>query len=224
MLNRFNFKKQFLIIAFFWIILPFTLPAQNYKISEIHPYLSNDSLNVKISFRRLFDDKVRKALLAGLPMVLEISTDLLDSQRQIVHSKNVNGKINYDVWEEYFSLDGLSKDRRRIQTLSGMKSLFENFPITGLASAKTLDVNTIYLLNVKTRLIVLTRKQSRQLWARIQNSEQTEEELPSQERSTGFKLNLNRVVQLFVSGGKNQEEYSADALSKNFRLSELGNK
>jgi hypothetical protein len=67
----------------------------------------------------------------------------------------------------------------------------------------------------------LGTQESQQLKWWIENSDQTEEELASRERSTGFKLNINQLVQMFFSREETEETYMVKKTSDYFTLSEL---
>jgi hypothetical protein len=80
-----------------------------------------------------------------------------------------------------------------------------------------------YRIDVESHLTLLTRKQSRRLSDWIQTGEQTEEDLPSDERDTGFRLNLNNLVQFFMGEKDKPEEFFLEASSEKFRLNDLSN-
>jgi hypothetical protein len=209
------------ILGGIWLLALCPSYAQNNPGISANPFLKNDSLELEIHFSNLFTGSIKKTLLAGLPILLEVNLDLLDSDDHSIHSKKINGRISYDVWEELFKVEGFNSDEKTFQSLGEVQDCFSNELKADLVPKEYLMSAEVYRVDVESQLTLLTRKQSRELEDWIRSSDQTEEDLPTQERDTGFRLNLNKVVQFFVGKGDEQERYNFDASSKQFRLSDL---
>jgi hypothetical protein len=213
--------QKYLLILIIFFLLPSLINAQDYQISYVLPHLSKDTLKVDLSIKGLFEDKIRKTLLSGLPLILKLDFELVDSEQDIQFTKQVQGQISYDIWEEYFTLRGFNKVEQRFQQISRLENWFGDWRgIKIMTTEKLLDKEN-YLIKVNSSVILLGRKQSDELDWWLQNSDQTEENLPTQDRTTGFKLNLNRLVKMFFSGEKSPEEYRAFGNSNVFNLFEL---
>lgn len=197
--------------------------AQNKPSISVHPYLKNDSLKLEIHFTNLFEGNIKKTLLAGLPILFEVNLKMLDSDNRTVHSKEMNGRITYDVWEELFKIEGFDSGGKPLQELDDVKQFFNHHLKTALMPKEYLMSAEVYRVTAESQLTLLTRKQSRELEDWIKSSDQTEEDLPSQERDTGFRLNLNQVVHFFMGKQDEQEKYIFEASSAQFRLSDLAN-
>ncbi len=204
-----------------WILLGTPLYAQDFQLSEIRPRLSHDTLTVEISCHNLFENQIRKTLLAGLPLVMDFSLRLMNTQRQAVVIRSEQAGLTYDVWEEIFRVSGMEKMPVQFQTLEQLIKRFSDLPPIVLAPVSQLSSDDSYQVQVELKVVLLSQKQSRQLKDWLESSETTEEDLPSQDRSTGFRLNLNRMVQMFFSGEKKPDEYSASAISKKFKIRDL---
>lgn len=213
--------KKLLLVLFMGLIVPVSLTAQEYKIVGIRAYLSNDSLKIEFAIDNLLEGDVRKTVLAGLPLAMEFSFELLNSQQKQLINKNIRGRITYNVWEEYFLMEVHEAGKKQFFSLPELERWMQTVRGIGLAPAALLNAGESYRVKVHARIFLLTREQSRELKWWLQRSEPVEEELPSRERSTGFKLNLNRIVQLFFSTEERQKEYTADGRSGVFRLSDL---
>ena len=213
--------QKYLLIFFIFCLLPSQIMGQDYQISYVLPHLSNDTLKVDLSIKGLFEDKIRKTLLSGLPLILKINFELEDSELDIQFAKQLQGQIAYDIWEEYFSLRGFNAVEQRFQQLSRLEKWFGDWRGIKIMTTEKLLEKENYLIKVNTSVILLGRKQSDELDWWLQNSDQTEENLPTQDRTTGFKLNLNRLVKMFFSGEKGPEEYRATGSSNAFNLFEL---
>lgn len=212
-----------ILISIYFLTLSPTF-AQNDPILSVHPYLKNDSLELKISYRNLFAGNIKKTLLAGLPILIELNLKLVDTANKTIQSKKMSGKILYDVWEEIFNIQGLPSTKNSLQTLDEVKNYFSEQLKTGLLPKEYLMSAEEYHIDVESHLTLLTQKQSRHLKDWIQTGEQTEEDLPSNERDTGFRLNLNNLVQFFMGEKNKPEEFFLETSSVKFRLTDLANR
>lgn len=205
----------------FWLVIPRHSEAADFRISAAHPFLKNDSLLVSVSFENPFRDDVRKSLLAGLPLLFDCTTALQDEGGKTIAQKSRGGQIQYDVWEENFRITGFKRKPLVFEDLTKLTNWFRRFLIFNFGVPAKYYTGQNFRAQIDSRLTILTRKQNRQLSDWLRNSNQTEEDLPSQERTTGFKLNLNRIIQMFISRDKKNEEYRASVLTPVFQISEL---
>jgi hypothetical protein len=202
-------------------ILPVCLWGQNFKIKQVLPYLSEDSLKVDITIDGLLEDRVQKTLLAGLPLSFSIDLVLIKENEKELANREYFSKINYDVWEERFGVWDYQGSLREFELLDDLKSWCANIRNLGLASKDWLETRETYRVITTVELVPLDKNQSKQLQWWLENSDPTEEELASEERSTGFKLNLNQLVQMLFSGDKKPERYTKNRVSDSFKLSDL---
>lgn len=214
--------KYLFIIIGLMCCLPFSASiAQDIPIPAVTAVVQNDSLKVRIAYQGLFQNEIRKTLLAGLPVLLDLDIRLTDSRQQSLVNMREVIQINYDVWEEFFSVSLPGKKSRKFSELASLQQWLAHFESRGLQALSGLSETDSYGINVQTRLILLSRKQNRQLNWWLQNGQQTEEDLPSRDRSTGFKLDLTKLVQIFVSRGNAPQEFVFQSSSKPFTLSEI---
>lgn len=216
-------KRSLLILISIYILNLSPTLAQNDPSISVHPFLKNDSLKLEVSYRNLFVGNIKKTLLAGLPILIELNLKLIDTGDKVIQSKKMSGKISYDVWEELFNIQGLPSAENSLQRLDEVKNYFSEDLKTGLLPKEYLMSAEEYHISIESRLTLLTGKQSRQLKDWIETGEQTEEDLPSNERDTGFRLNLNNLVQFFMGEKNKPEELLLKASSEKFRLTDLTN-
>jgi hypothetical protein len=218
--NRYIFKS----VLFFWILLfQANLFAQNPSILQITPMVERDSLQVKISFTKpLFQDESKKAFLAGLPAFLELSIELLNSKNIILNNISFRTRLTYDVWEESFIVRGLSDLSYNFSSFDMLEQWL--LPPLKISALIDLENNNNLQANASGRLIMFTTEQNRKLSQIFEEGEQTEESMSFQERSTGFKLNLNRLFNFFLSTKKNYEVYEIKLYSVDFKISDILNK
>jgi len=219
-------KSKSLLLAILTSTYLLTQPAifaQDDPALSIHPFLKNDTLQLELSYRNLFSGNIKKTLLAGLPILIDINMKLVDTGKKTIRSKKVSGRISYDVWEELFNIKGLSSSENSLQTLDEVVKYFSEQLRIGLLPREYLMSGEEYHIEAESHLTLLTRKQSRELADWIQTGEQTEEDLPSNERDTGFRLNLNNLVQFFMGSNNKPEEFYIEVSSTKFRLIDLTN-
>jgi hypothetical protein len=195
--------------------------AQPYSIKNVLPYLSEDSILVDLSMENIFQGEIRRTLLAGIPVVVKFSIQLQEKGEVVVLTKSNDGRIIYDVWEESYRIFGIGTREKYFKELNELQSWFEGLKGLNLAAISNLSREKEYRVLVESRIVLLTGKQSQQIKSWLRKSDQTEENLASEERSTGFRLNLNKLVQLFFSGEEKPKEYLQIAYSGMFTLNDL---
>jgi hypothetical protein len=195
--------------------------AQNYQISPILPFLSHDSVLVDIGFQNIFGERIRKPLLAGLPLLLHTELMVTGSDGQLVQPRELDIQISYNVWEEIFYLEFHNRASHSMETLDQVRNWLAKLPGIYLISQNKLISDDTYQIKVVSQTTILTRQQSSELKKWMQESDQTEEDSPSLGRSTGFRLNLNQLIQMFFSRDKSQEAYRATGESLKFTLGDL---
>lgn len=205
------------------LILVYLLPGhpQDYRITTVLPYLHDDSLAVAVTLKNFPEGKIRKTLLAGIPLDLGLSLSLLNSAQQAVDVRNYTGKILYDVWEEHFQIKGLGKNNPGFNSLDQLEKWFADLSDLTLIPASRIKDDEFYQVKVHMNVVILGKKQGQELSSWLRKSDQTEEDIGTEERSTGFRLNLNQLIQIFFSGEDKQEIFQATALSAKFSLKDL---
>jgi len=203
----------------FLIVLP--LWGQDYRINTILPYLKNDSLMVDIAVLNFPEGKIRKTLLAGIPLDIDLSLILLNSPQRKIAEKVYDGKILYDVWEEHFQVKGLGEANPGFSSLEQLQDWFGNLCCLTLTSFDQMKTGEFYRVKAELKVVILGKKQSQELTSWLQKSDQTEEDIATEDRSTGFRLNLNQLIQLFFSGEGKQEMFRASVLSAKFTVADL---
>ena len=146
---------------------------------------------------------------------------LLDQEQQEVSQRRFNCKVTYDVWEEHFWLQDYHQNTIDFNVLEDLQTWSKTVNNLGLVSQNFLLPQNRYIINVEMRILVLGAQENQQLKWWIENSDQTEEDVASRERSTGFRLNLNQLVQMFFSQEKSDETFVMTHSSGYFTLSEL---
>lgn len=205
-------------VLFFGYKLVFT---PNPQINGIIAYASEDSLRVDFSLQGVWEGKIAKTLLAGIPLNILLNLDLLNSDGQVTYQKTFFGELVYDVWEEKFSVQQMSIFPSTFYNISELQNFFERIEKIGLVPLSLIHPEGIYRVRIDFSILLSYKKQKQELKRWMEDTEQTEEEFASGERSTGFRLNINRLVQLFFSNDQKPEEFKAWGFSAPFTFSEL---
>jgi len=188
---------------------------------QIIPYLSDDSLKVDVTLENILQDDILKTLLAGIPLDLKIQGSLLNEEQQMITQKVFSSKVSYDVWEEHFWIMDFHEKLLDYDNLDEVLKWINTIYALALSEQNLLSPRNAYTIHIKLQIFILGKQESQQLKWWIENSDQTEEDLASRERSTGFRLNLNQLVQMFFSREKAEDKYEISKISSSFTLSDL---
>ena len=197
------------------------LQSQTMEVSNILPFTNQDSLKVDFSLLQVWEGKITRNLLAGIPLDLRLVISLLNAEQQLTLQRSFTGLMVYDVWEEKFSLQGLNIFPASFSQFSDLKDRFAEIKEVGVCPIETLLPQMRYQLQIDFSVLLLNKKQNQELERWMQTAELTEEEFASSERSTGFRLNLNQLVQLFFSGNKEPEKFQVSDSSLPFTVEDL---
>ena len=203
------------------LFLPALLPGQDCQITQVIPYLSEDSLKVDMIVENMFQKKILQTLLAGIPLDIELNLSLLDQEQKELSQRGYNCKVSYDVWEEHFWLFDYQQNTIDFRELEDLQNWSKTIGDLSLVNQNLFSSPNRYMIKAEMRILAIGIRENQQLKWWIENSDQTEEDLASRERSTGFKLNLNQLVQMFFSREKADETYIIHQSSGYFTLSDL---
>ncbi len=195
--------------------------AQNPQINGIVAYASKDSLRVDFSIQGVWEEKLAKTLLAGVPLTIHLNFNLLNIEEQVIYQKSFKSELNYDVWEEKFTLQEMPIFPSIFYHLSELKTAFESVEHIGLVPLHLLHSEEMYRVGIDFIVLLPHKKQKQDLQRWMETTEQTEEEFASGERSTGFRLNINQLVQFFLSHDQKSEEFRVYGVSTPFTLSDV---
>lgn len=201
-----------------WLLLGGLANGQEpLQIPEVAPRLENDTLHCRFACPNLFTGNIRQTLLSGLPVLIELGTGLKTENGARLVQRLDKYRLTYDIWEDQF-LQESATTMDHFTTLDALSRWWnprENLPVAPL---KALPAGTRLVLTVDLRVILLTRTQGQQLKDWIINTNETEEELPTASRDTGFKLDLMRLFSLLFSRSDVIEQFEARQSSEKFFL------
>ncbi len=218
--------RKFVTGSFIFILISVTFPSLVFaqaggeiRVERITPGLSGDSLVVSADFKNLFSKKIVGTIQSGLPSIVEIQIKLLEGTRQIVR-KPISRSIEFDVWEERYLVR--SPDTTQVyfefeQVKRASNRLLNAFLISRalLAAAKN------YTIQIRVGIVPISAHQANKVSYWLENPNQSEEAIASDNRASGFSLNINKLVSFFVSNKKGSQFNSKWFSSRPFRLTEL---
>jgi len=198
------------------------LPGQekeSIRVEQITPQLSNGHLTVSAVFQNLFSNKIVGTIQSGLPAIIQIEIKLLEKGGKQVARHQMARTISYNIWEERYVIH---EDTAVIFTdFEKAKEFSSRLANVALVARRQLKDHASYTLQIRVGIIPISASQSEKVTDWLLDPNQTEERLASEERASGFKLNLNNLISFFV-GGKKKSQYNSEWFSsKVFRLVEL---
>ena len=177
---------------------------------------------MKCSFAspHLFDGRVGKALLSGLPVLVELHTQVLQSGSS--PRKMQRYRISYDIWEDVFRMESKGVNKS-FSSFEDLKNWWNPRPEIHVTETQALREDNI-TLKLRMRVVLLSRSQGEKLREWILNPAEVEDNSPSYRRDTGFTLNLNRLVSFFFNKDDISETFEVTSTSSKFQLADLDKK
>ncbi|MCH8956808.1 DUF4390 domain-containing protein [candidate division KSB1 bacterium] len=218
--------RKFVTESFIFILISVTFPSLAFaqagseiRVERITPKLSGDSLLVSADFKNLFSRKIVGTIQSGLPSIVEIQIKLLEGTKQIVR-KPISRSIEFDVWEERYVVR--SPDTTEVYfEFEQVKQAANRLLNVVLISKGLLTANQTYTIQIRVGIVPISAHQANKVSYWLENPNQSEEAIASDNRSSGFSLNINKLVSFFVNKKKGSQFSSKWFSSRPFRLAEL---
>ncbi len=190
------------------------------KVDQIVPQLNQGYLTVSADFQNLFSEKIIGTIQSGLPSIVQIEIKLVATENKQIVRRQIVCSISYNIWQERYSI--IYEDTAEIYSdFTEARKRSSHLKNVTLITSKFLNKKLNYNIQIRVSIIPISSRQSDKINDWLLDPNQTEESLASDERASGFKLNLSNLVSLFV-GGKKRSRYSSDWYSsKTFRISDL---
>ncbi len=213
--------RTFILTGAFLIGFADVLAAQDsLAIRDPRPFVQNDSLKCSFACPDLFSGSIEQTLLSGLPVLIELQSRLSSNENPAVSLSSRKYRLSYDIWEDQFTLESSGR-RQFFSSLKALQSWWnprEGLPLAPLTALKNTPV---LRLELSLSVILLTRAQGEKMKTWIFNASETEENIPSMERDTGFRLNLNQVVSLFLGKPESGRRFEGRGASGEFTVKAL---
>lgn len=190
---------------------PLSSPPQddgNIRVDGIEPKWSNDTLKVSAVFKNLFSRKIIGTIQSGLPSIIQIEIKLTDLDKKNIAHAFISRTIKYDIWEEQYYVEW-GDTTLTFANLDKVMETCGQLQNAALAQTGVLNPRLKYVIQMRVAIIPITTKQADKVSSWLLNPNQTEESVASQNRASGFKMNLNKLVSFFL-GSKKKSRYSSE--------------
>lgn len=195
--------------------------AQNSpEIRDVRPFIRGDSLVCSFACPGLFSGSIRQTLLSGLPVLIELQPRFVGDNSAEGGIPNKKYQLSYDIWEDQFTMESAG-GKHTFSSLDALQEWWNPLAELALLPLGKLDKASEFRLEINLRIILLTHSQSKKMKNWVLNAAETEENIPSMNRDTGFTLNLNQVVSLFLNKSDSAESIEVRGESMPFKIEDL---
>jgi hypothetical protein len=189
------------------------------RIEAITAGLSRDSLVVSARFENLFSEKIIGTIKSGLPSIVQIEMRLLESGSKMIVRRQIVHNIAYDIWEERYTISNGKK--LVLQSFEAVQISATHLKEIHLSEVMRLRPGIDYSVQMRVGIIPISSMQANRVSDWLRDPHQTEESVASDDRDSGFQLNLNKLVSFFVNRNKKSAYTSAWYSSGIFKLDDL---
>jgi hypothetical protein len=195
--------------------------AQNSpEIRNVRLFIRGDSLLCSVACPGLFSGSIKQTLLSGLPVLIELQPRIVGGNSAGSSIPNEKYQLSYDIWEDQFTMQSAG-GKHTFSSLDALQAWWNPFAELALLPLGKLEKTSELRFEINLRIILLTRSQSKKMKNWILNAAETEENIPSMNRDTGFTLNLNQVVSLFLNKSDAGESFEIRGESTPFQIEDL---
>ncbi len=205
------------------LLLHSVLFAQNkaeMQVVNIAPFLKDNFLTVSATFNNLFSQRIIGTIQSGLPSIIQIDVGIQSANKKNIFRKRIVRRISYNVWEEKYAIT--FRDSIFISTdLDTIKKKSEQLDGLSIVALSDLNPNENYSIRMRVGIIPISTKQTEKVADWLLAPNQTEEDMAAENRSSGFELNISKLVSFFVSNQKKSGHASGWSSSGKFSIKDL---
>ncbi|MDZ7289267.1 MAG: DUF4390 domain-containing protein [candidate division KSB1 bacterium] len=212
-------RRQINLKILLFLLLVTEATAQAPRVVSLVAEAGEQHLAVSARLAHLFSPKIVNTIRSGMPAVIRLDFRLVAEPDREVQRLTRALHLSYDLWNERYHLrfDHREQLVMSFAELEKICSAFEEqqfLPLDRLSSQPT------YRLRLQITVIPISAKQDQQFRDWLENSGATEESAPGEERASGFRLNLSKLLSFFL--GKKDQPFGVSewAMSPPFRLGE----
>ncbi|MGH7456686.1 MAG: DUF4390 domain-containing protein [bacterium] len=191
--------------------------AQAPRVVSIIAKPVEQHLAVSVQLADLFSPKIANTIRSGLPAVIRFDFRLVEEPNREARQITRSVRILYDVWSERYRI-AINGQEQIASTFAEMEKFCTGFEAEKLLPLAQLSPQKTYKLRLQVAVIPISAKQDQQLRDWLEASDATEESAPGEDRATGFRLNLSKLVSFFW--GKKERPFGTSewAESSSFRV------
>ena len=210
-----------LLILFFLSFLKLSIFAQPFDIERIDLQINSDTLMVDVYFENLFEGEIRKTLLSGIPIQIDLIAQIKTADEITIFTRNISSLVTYDVWEEEFQITTYLGGKQSFLDFADLEDFYT--PLKNLEIGNINQINSQPHVSFHLAAIVnlITEKESSKLKKWLESGEATEEDNPTGERDSGFKMNLSQLVSFFFNNQEKSQIFKAEKIIENIKLEQI---
>ena len=137
------------------VFILFDFQTTGIVLTKLVLFKDSHSLYADIESNYAMDEKTRSTLVSGVPLQLNITVKLFDTE-DIEKSKiHIDIDIHYDVWNEFYTLQ--YPDRlEKFSSLDSLKRALNNLKPVALFPLEQMQTDKEYYISMKLRMINAT--------------------------------------------------------------------
>lgn len=211
-MRRFGKIKIFLLV-----LLATETTAQAPRVVSVIVKPVEQHLAVSVQLADLFSRKIANTIRSGLPAVIRFDFRLVEEPNREARQITRSLRILFDVWSERYRI-AVNGQEQIASTFAEMEKFCAGFEESKFFPLNRLSPQGTYKLRLQVAVIPISAKQDQQLRDWLEASDATEESAPGEDRATGFRLNLSKLISFFW--GKKERPFGTSewAESPSFRL------
>ena len=190
------------------------------RVERIVPERSTGALTVSAHFSNLFSRRIVGTIQSGLPSIIEVDIRLIDNANHNVARRRLSRSLSYDLWEERYTLT-FGDSTLAFKDFEAVKAFCNRIDSEVVAPLHRLQPGKRYRLKLRVAIVPITARQVEKVSNWLEDPNQSDEYIASDERASGFQLNLNKLVSFFVSSRKRSVFSSTWFSSPEFTVNDL---
>jgi len=200
----------------------FASPGEDGKIriEHVSPRLVDEHFAVSAEFVNLFSDKIVSTIRSGLKSVIQIEIQVRNDAQKDVFHKRILRTISFDIWEQRYAVSD-ADTTRFVTEFSDAKRLGGRLQDKLLIPVARLNQTGKFFIRMKVGINPISSRQAARASDWLLDPNQRQEYVASENRSSTFEINLNRLVSFFISSRKQSDYISDWFVSPVFRMSDL---
>ena len=195
--------------------------SEDIRVENIEPGLVNGQLTISAECENLFSKKCESTLQSGLRSSIHIYFKILESGEKCVFSDTLSHFISYDFWQGHYTIR--SEDTTITYTdLENVKQHVCLVKNNNLMKESQLKPTVEYHIDVRFEIVPISSEDVNKMTEYLENPDRMGTNLPSEKKSDGFRINVNKIFSQLVSGRKPKND-SGWQSSNRFKINELDN-
>ncbi len=190
-------------------------------VAKIQPEIIEKQFAISASIENLFSRKIVSTIQSGLSSIIRFEINVAESGGPTIFDKSIIYSISYDIWDERYQIE---KSDTTIYFDTFEQATSHGSAISGLKlfHSGLLDAGKIYYIKIRAQILPISAEQGHKAVEWLRNPEQPDEILLSGGRTSGFQLNVDKMLSFFI-GRKSRLQHRSDWFkSRHFSINTKG--